>query len=157
MTAAVATHDPITLLNASHELLSNDVTLKRAARLLVKGKAVVHEGHDGRFLRHWPWPKVLILVKYVKIAADVLYRPPTVSRKGVLRRDGHRCAYCGRQANTIDHVVPRSRGGAMSWKNLVAACRTCNGAKGNRTPDEARMPLLRQPYTPKRFQLNFAG
>lgn len=150
---AVATYEPITLLNASYELLSSDVTLKRAAKLLVKGKAVVHEGHDGKFLRHWPWPKVLILVKYVKIAADVLYRPPHVSRKGVLRRDEHNCGYCRRHATTIDHIIPHSRGGPMSWTNLVAACRDCNGRKGNRTPHEAKMPLLITPYTPRRLDL----
>lgn len=155
MTAAIAAWEPITLLNASYELLSNDVTLKRAAKLLVKGKAVVHEGHEsGKFLRDWPWPKVLILVKYVKIAADVLYRPPHVTRKGVLRRDRHRCGYCGASANTVDHVLPHSRGGQMSWNNLVAACRACNGRKGNRTPEEAKMPLRARPYVPLRMELS---
>lgn len=155
MVVVAAAWEPITLLNASFELLSNDVTLKRAAKLLFKGKAVVHEGHEsGKFLRDWPWPKVLILVKYVKIAADILYRPPEVTRKGVLRRDERRCGYCGGHANTVDHVLPHSRGGAMSWDNLVAACLKCNGRKGNRTPEEAKMPLRIRPYFPRRMDLS---
>lgn len=155
MTAVSLSHDyePIVLLNASYEPLSNNVTLKRAARLLVKGKAIILEAAKGKFLRHWPWPRVLILVKYVRIAHDVLYRHPAVSRKGVLKRDRHRCAYCGTHATTIDHLLPKSRGGAMSWMNLVAACTPCNGAKKNRTPDEAGMPLLFQPYVPSRMSL----
>ncbi|WP_106849871.1 HNH endonuclease [Blastococcus sp. Marseille-P5729] len=147
-------HEPIVLLNASYEPLSMNVTLKRAARLLVKGKAIVLEAAKGRFLRHWPWPKVLILVKYVRVAHEVLYRQPAVSRKGVLKRDSHRCAYCGRQATTIDHLLPKSRGGAMSWLNLVAACPPCNGLKKNRTPDEAGMPLLFEPFVPSRMALS---
>lgn len=149
--------EPIVLLNASYEPLSTNVTLKRAARLLVKGKAVVLEGAKGRFLRDWPWPKVLILVKYVRIAHDVLYQQPTVSRKGVLRRDGHRCAYCGEYAGTIDHVLPKSRGGAMTWVNLVAACVRCNSNKKNRTPDEAGMPLRTKPHVPSRLALGNRG
>ena len=148
-----APYEPITLLNASFEPLSTNVTIKRAAKLLVKGKAVVHEAAAGRFLRHWPWPKVLILVTYVRIASEVLYRPPTVSRKGVLRRDDHLCAYCARHATTVDHVLPKSRGGTNSWSNLVAACRPCNDRKGARTPKEARMPLRIEPAVPTRLML----
>jgi len=147
-------YEPITLLNASFEPLSNNVTLKRAAKLLVKGKAIVHEALDGKFLRHWPWPRVLILVKYVKISSEVLYRPPTVSRKGVLRRDGQRCGYCNRHATTVDHILPKSRGGPNTWANLISACRPCNDRKGARTPQEARMRLQFTPHTPSRLALS---
>lgn len=150
-------NEPIVLLNASYEPLSMNVTLKRAARLLVKGKAIVLEAAKGRFLRDWPWPRVLILVKYVRIAHDVLYRQPTVSRKGVLKRDAHSCAYCGRHATTIDHVLPKSRGGAMAWLNLVAACARCNSNKKNRTPEEAGMPLRIKPFVPSRLTLGDRG
>lgn len=150
-------YEPIVLLNASYEPLSMNVTLKRAARLLVKGKAIVLEAAKGRFLRDWPWPRVLILVKYVRIAHDVLYRQPTVSRKGVLKRDAHRCAYCGGHATTIDHVLPKSRGGAMAWVNLVAACARCNSHKKNRTPEEAGMPLRIKPFVPSRLTLGDRG
>lgn len=146
-------HEPIVLLNASYEPLSTNVTLKRAARLLVKGKAVVLEAIKGRFLRDWPWPRVLILVKYVRIRHEVLYREPTVSRKGVLRRDAHRCAYCGGRATTIDHVLPKSRGGGMTWTNLVAACIPCNSDKRDRTPEEAGMTLRLKPFAPSRLAL----
>jgi 5-methylcytosine-specific restriction endonuclease McrA len=67
----------------------------------------------------------------------------------VLNSDyGRRCGYCGGAASTIDHVLPRSRGGANTWENTVAACGRCNGRKGNRTPAEARMPLRRAPWRP---------
>jgi 5-methylcytosine-specific restriction endonuclease McrA len=71
-----------------------------------------------------------------------------VSRKGVLRRDDNSCAYCGRFANTIDHVQPRSRGGRDSWENLVACCLRCNNVKGDRTPEEMGWQLLRRPAAP---------
>lgn len=146
-------HEAITLLNASYEPLSHNVTLKRAAKLLVKGKAIVLEAAKGKFLRDWPWPKVLILVKYVRIAHEVLHRQPGVSRKGVLKRDRHECAYCGRHATTIDHVVPKSRGGEMCWTNLVAACVRCNANKKALTPNEAGMPLRFEPFVPSRIEL----
>jgi 5-methylcytosine-specific restriction endonuclease McrA len=75
-------------------------------------------------------------------------RGPAWSRAGVLQRDGRTCAYCGRTATTIDHVLPRSRGGANSWLNTVAACGSCNHRKGDRTPAEARMPLRLKPTAP---------
>ena len=71
-----------------------------------------------------------------------------VTRRGVLRRDGHRCAYCRGHAATVDHVVPRSRGGADTWANLVACCLRCNGVKGDRTPDEMGWRLQVRPHAP---------
>lgn len=70
------------------------------------------------------------------------------STRAILDRDGHECAYCGGRATTRDHVLPRSRGGADSWDNLVAACVTCNNRKDDRTPGEAGMPLQ---FTPSRY------
>ena len=74
-----------------------------------------------------------------------------LTRKEVFLRDGHICQYCGVKTKdlTIDHVVPRHRGGKHTWENLVSACRTCNHRKGAKTLDEARMTLLRQPYQPR--------
>jgi 5-methylcytosine-specific restriction endonuclease McrA len=68
----------------------------------------------------------------------------------VLRRDGHQCQYCGIRKGplTLDHVIPKMRGGIDSWENLVAACVKCNNKKGSRTPDEANMPLLKKPKRP---------
>ena len=145
----------ITLLNASFEPLSTNVSLQRAARLLVKGKAVVLEAVDGVFLRHWPWPKVLILVEYVTVSRTWLYGPAPYSRRGVLLRDRRTCAYCGASgADTIDHVIPRSRpGGVTGWLNCVASCEACNALKRNRTPEEAGMPLRCMPRVPSRYDL----
>lgn len=80
------------------------------------------------------------------------HKSPAFSREVLLRRDRCMCAYCGQVFRerdlTLDHITPESRGGATSWMNLVAACRACNCRKDNRTPEEARMPLLYVPYTP---------
>src|SRR5918997_151246 len=70
-----------------------------------------------------------------------------LQRAGVLARDERRCAFCGGPASTVDHVLPRSRGGGDTWENTVAACARCNNRKGGRTPAEARMPLRWSPVT----------
>jgi len=81
---------------------------------------------------------------------------PTFGKVKLLKRDRHTCAYCGEVQDarvlTVDHVVPASRGGRLSWMNTVAACRSCNSRKADRTPDEARMPLLFAPFVPSRFE-----
>ncbi|MDY0747312.1 HNH endonuclease [Paucibacter sp. R3-3] len=81
---------------------------------------------------------------------------PGFSKPKVLRRDRLTCAYCGDahelRSLTVDHILPASRGGALSWMNTVAACRACNARKADRTPEEARMPLLFTPYVPSRFE-----
>jgi 5-methylcytosine-specific restriction endonuclease McrA len=150
------THQPITLLNASYEVLSANLSLQKAARLLSLGKATVEESDDsGRFLRDWAWPKVLRLTYHVKVAYNRIYGPPRVSKRGVLTRDQNVCAFgeCKNHASTIDHVQPRSRGGQNTWQNLVAACSSCNHKKGNRTPQEAGMTLKWKPYVPTKAQL----
>jgi 5-methylcytosine-specific restriction endonuclease McrA len=91
-------------------------------------------------------PESVALRKYVHIP----YKPHNrVTREGVLSRDGHTCVYCVGRADTVDHLLPRSRGGGDTWINLVAACQSCNGLKGNRTPQEAGMALVREPFEPK--------
>lgn len=81
---------------------------------------------------------------------------PTITRRKIARRDRHTCAYCGdafRELDlTLEHIVPRAQGGQDTWMNLVAACTECNARKGNRTPEQARMPLLFLPYVPSRFE-----
>lgn len=136
----------VSLLNASYEPLGT-VTFEKAIKMLFRKVAVVIEGDDQRMVGPHPWPKVLRLVKYVY--QKWLDKPARWHRGGVFIRDGHRCAYCGKKAKTIDHILPRSRGGTWSWENCVAACFDCNGAKRNRTPEEAGMPLrYAQPYVP---------
>jgi hypothetical protein len=81
---------------------------------------------------------------------------PALSKSRLLRRDRFTCAYCGgvfaERGLQCEHIVPASRGGATGWMNLVAACAACNGAKADRTPEEAGMPLLYLPYVPSRFE-----
>ena len=140
----------VALLNASYEPLGK-VTFQHAVRMLFRQVAIVEEAHDGRMIGPHPWPRVIRLVRYIRM--QWMYRPAAYSRESVLRRDGHRCAYCGRHATTVDHLVPSSRGGPWTWLNTVAACRLCNGRKADRTPAEAGMTLRLQPYVPTRAQL----
>lgn len=81
---------------------------------------------------------------------------PPLSNRSLFHRDAHLCMYCGKQFPehllTRDHLLPLSRGGTNSWKNVVTACRSCNHAKGARTPEEAGMPLLAVPYVPNRAE-----
>jgi 5-methylcytosine-specific restriction endonuclease McrA len=136
------------VLNASFEPLAT-VPLKRAVVLVLRDKAVVEQAHPALRLRaktfDFPAPQVIRLCRYVRVP---FRQRAAWSRRGVLVRDRHRCAYCGRRATTVDHVVPRSRGGADSWLNTVAACAVDNQRKADRTPEQAGMALLRQPFEP---------
>ncbi|EXG80686.1 HNH endonuclease [Cryptosporangium arvum] len=123
------------------------VSFRHAVRMLVRRVAEVHESHPGRLVGSYPAPRVVRLVTYV-VTRWRHSRGPGWSRPGVLVRDRRCCAYCGRPASTVDHVLPRSRGGANSWANTVAACGPCNHRKGDRTPAEARMPLRFAPAAP---------
>ncbi|GLY92771.1 HNH endonuclease [Actinoplanes sp. NBRC 103695] len=123
------------------------VSVRHAVRMLVREVAEVHEARPDRLIGVWPVPTVVRLVSYV-VTRWRHSRGPSWSRAGVLGRDRRRCAYCGRTATTIDHVLPRSRGGGNSWLNTVAACGGCNQRKGDRTPAEARMPLRYAPSVP---------
>ena len=150
MTTASVALSSVTLLNASYEPLGK-VSFKHAVRMLFRQVATVEEAHQDRMIGPHPWPRVIRLVRYV--AAKWMYRPAGYSRTGVLRRDRYRCAYCGRKATSVDHVLPASRGGDWSWLNTVAACAPCNLRKANRTPQEAHMRLLVVPFVPTRAQL----
>ena len=136
------------VLNASFEPLST-VTLRRAVVLVMQDKAVVEQAHPGLRMRaatvEIPVPQVIRLSRYVRVP---FRRQAPWSRRGVLVRDRHRCAYCGRRATTVDHVVPRSHGGADSWLNTVAACAEDNHSKADRTPEQAGMRLLSKPFEP---------
>ena len=123
------------------------VSLRHAVRMLVRRVAEVHESRPDTQIGVWPVPTVVRLVSYV-VTRWRHSRGPAWSRAGVLVRDGRRCAYCGGHASTIDHVMPRSRGGRNAWSNTVAACGACNQRKGDRTPTEARMPLRFRPAAP---------
>ena len=142
----------VLVLNATYEPL-NVVSVRRAIVLLLKEKAEIIEAAEARLRAErieFPVPLVMRLITYVRVPRrfDI-----PVSRRTVLSRDNFTCQYCGVQTGkedlTIDHVLPRSRGGGHSWDNVVTACGPCNRRKGNRTPEEAGMPLLRQPYRPR--------
>ena len=138
----------VLVLNASYEPLSI-VSFRRATCLVLDDKAEIIE-NDGSVLRSpsvtLPVPSVVRLRYMVRVARR---RQAVLSRRAVFARDDHTCQYCGGPADSIDHVLPRSRGGGHDWENLVAACRRCNLAKRDRTPEEAGM-RLRRPGCPPR-------
>jgi 5-methylcytosine-specific restriction endonuclease McrA len=141
----------VLVLNASYEPL-HKVDVRHAVRMLVRGVAVVEEAVEGRRIGHFPMPRVLRLVRYVTMRWRHGHRP-TWAKRGLVRRDHGLCAYCGRSANTVDHVVPRSRGGGTTWENTVLACGSCNNRKRDRTPAEAGMRLLVHPRVPRWSEL----
>lgn len=136
------------VLNAGYEPLAV-VSFKRALVLVMNEKAtiVAADAENPVFgsTRAWDRPSVIILRRYVRVPSG---RSVPVSRRGVLRRDAHRCGYCGSSANTIDHILPRSRGGKDSWENLIACCLSCNNSKGDKTPQEMNWKLRMNPKAP---------
>lgn len=142
----------VIVLNASYEHHQN-VSVPHAIRMLVRRVAVVEDGDPTRPIGTYPWPKVLRLLKYI-YAHWLEHTQPRFTRAGMLKRDRHTCRYCKRPgADTMDHVYPESRGGPTSWLNCVTACEECNGRKADRTPEEAGMPLLWEPYIPTKASL----
>lgn len=135
----------VLVLNASYEPL-NICSWRRAVVLLIKGKAEQIE-HNGKIIyTDFPLPSVIRLRNYVKIP----YKEISLSRRNVMHRDNYTCQYCGIRKHdlTIDHIIPRSRGGIDAWDNVVAACLRCNVKKGDRTPREADMLLKVTPRRP---------
>ena len=140
----------VLLLNASYEPLGT-ISAPRALRLVWKDAAQVVEVDGDRVLRSprfvFSVPSVVRLVAYLNLHNR--QRRAGNMRAGVIARDRHRCQYCGIRGTvfelTLDHILPRSRGGRSVPENLCAACKPCNQRKGNRTPEEARMPLLANP------------
>ena len=135
------------VLNAGYEPLSV-VTSRRAAVLIMRGKASML-AEDGSPIVSpsalLPRPAVILLHHYVRVARR---RPSAPSRRGILRRDMRRCCYCSRSASTVDHVIPKSRGGESSWENLVACCGPCNVRKGDKTVEQLGWMLHSTPKAP---------
>jgi len=146
----------VLVLNAGYEPLHR-VSLAHAVRMLHRQVAVVEQAVDGRTFGPYPLPAVLRLVRYVQMRWRSRGGVPTWTKAGMLRRDGGRCAYCGRHGDTVDHVQPRSRGGADSWLNTVTACGRCNHRKRDRIPEEAGMALRYLPRVPTFAELLTAG
>jgi len=136
------------VLNATYEPLCV-VSTRRALLLVLDDKAeLIHDTglsfHSERMVI--PEPSVVRLSYYVKVPYQARI---ALNRRAVFARDGHRCQYCGSAAENIDHVIPRSRGGAHTWDNVVAACRHCNTRKRDRLLDESGMKLHRKPIIPR--------
>lgn len=138
--------DHVLVLNASYEPLHR-VSVPHAIRMLVRQVAVVEESGEAT-IGPFVVPRVLRLVRYV-VMRWIHQGSPRCTKRAVKARDG-RCAYCRGPADTVDHIVPRSRGGPMTWENCVAACLRCNHRKADRTPREAGMKLLVVPFVPQR-------
>ncbi len=139
----------VLVLNATFEPI-NVCTVRRAAVLLLKDKAKVVE-HASWELRSenltLPRPVVIRLVTYVKVPRDTHRRK--ITRRAVFARDRWTCQYCGSRSNlTVDHVVPRSKGGGSSWENIVTSCAPCNRRKGDSLHRHVGMSLRRMPRTP---------
>jgi 5-methylcytosine-specific restriction endonuclease McrA len=140
----------VLVLNASYEPI-NVCNVRRATVLVLKERAEILERGEGALHSErltFDRPCVIRLLRYVRVPRDVHRRK--ITRKAVLARDAWTCQYCGRQAAglTVDHVIPRSRGGQSVWENIVASCAPCNRKKGNLTPREARMHPRSNPRPP---------
>ncbi len=141
----------VLVLNQAYEpvMVTN---AKRAVILMLLGKAEGVVNYD-EIVRspsfQMPLPSIVRLDRYVRVRDKEI----VLTRKNILKRDNHRCQYCSRMSVplTLDHVVPKQHGGKDTWENLVAACHPCNVHKGNRTPTEAGMPLVRRPHKPSRI------
>lgn len=138
------------VLNASNEPLSV-VAARRAIVLLYRKRADLVARSD----RTWhaesvsfTVPSVIRLRRYVPVPYQ---RSMPISRRAIFLRDDHRCQYCGRRAENIDHVIPKVQGGKHVWENVVASCQRCNSRKGGRTPSQAGLVLIRAPARPGRF------
>lgn len=131
----IKTYETILVLNSSYEPI-NFTNWKRAVVLLLKNKAQVLS------------QRVIRLLNYVKIPiSKIMNNKP--SRSSIYKRDDHKCQYCGSTRSlTIDHIIPRSKGGGDTWENLVVACCSCNTKKGDKLLEHTGMKLLKQPSRP---------
>ena len=139
---------PVLVLNQNYEPL-NVCKVRRAVLLLIRGKAEVIENGRGNIhsvTSVFDVPSVIRLVHFVRRPR----RQRKLTKHQVFQRDRYICQYCGQESRdlTLDHVMPKRRGGEHRWENVVSACIPCNRKKAGRTPDEARMPLLSQPKIP---------
>ncbi|MGW8124018.1 HNH endonuclease [Roseivirga echinicomitans] len=135
-------------------------SVERAFLLLFLCKADMVHDAPGKVLRtvstQFPMPSVIRLQKYIYSP----FKSVVLSRQNIFKRDGQKCQYCGSPKRlTLDHVMPKSRGGKSTWQNLVTACHNCNSNKGDKTPEEAGMRISNKPFKPSyiMFVRNFSG
>ncbi len=139
---------PVLVLNQNYEPL-NVCTVRRAFVLVVRGKAEILENGRG----HLHTPTVLYAIPSIIRLVYLILRPRPrgrLTRRDVFLRDRFTCQYCGKHTKelTLDHVIPRRRDGGHDWNNVVTACKPCNHRKAGRTPQEAHLRLIRQPFRP---------
>jgi len=140
----------VLVLNASYEPI-NVCTVRRAAVLILKNRAEVLEKGDWALHAETftlDRPVVIRLLTYVRIPRDAHRRK--ITRRAVFARDRWTCQYCGHERGnlTVDHVIPRSKGGPSTWENIVTCCAPCNRRKGDRLPKQANMVPSRAPKAP---------
>ena len=140
------TYEPVSVVSARRAVV---LVLNRKASIVASGSDRLHSERTAVDV-----PSVVRLVRYVKVPHH-RKGPPT--RRGILARDGHACQYCDAPAESIDHVMPRSRGGTHTWENVVASCRRCNLRKADRLPSEIGLQLSRAPKPPWRFGWVYAS
>lgn len=152
------TSQAVLVLNASYQPFQI-TSVRRAVNLILTEKAELVEAST-RVLRSpsqtFPIPLIIRLVRYIRLPRSM--RVP-LTRRTIMIRDEFTCQYCGhkyaREKLTVDHVMPKSRGGLRTWTNIVTACTTCNRRKGDRTPEEANMRLRRAPREPRYIGLTW--
>ncbi len=149
----------VLVLNQDYTALSV-CSATKAFLLVFLDKAELVAASETQFLNSisnvFPMPTVIRLHRYVQIP----YKGVMLSRQNIFKRDGHQCVYCGlRNDLTLDHVIPKSRGGRTSWDNLVTACRRCNAKKGDFKPEEAGFTPSHRPFKPSfiMFLRDFSG
>ncbi|WP_026082371.1 HNH endonuclease [Mastigocladopsis repens] len=160
MTSAMQVLDQSVVVFSQNYLPLCRVNIKRAIVLLVTNKAEPLDfSTESGWEVHSP-SLVLYVPKLIRLkiaSIERMWKVPPVNRREVLRRDHHSCQYCGSSKHlTLDHVLPRCRGGQHTWDNVVAACERCNSRKGDRTPQEVGMPLRTKPKAPLHPTISFA-
>lgn len=149
----------VLILNQDYRALTV-CSVQKAFILVYLNKAELVEENKGNQLHSisstFPSPSIIRLFRYINIP----YKGVMLSRQNIFKRDGGRCQYCGVSSDlTLDHVIPKSKGGRSTWDNLVTACRRCNSKKGDLTPEEAKMPIKQKPFKPSfvMFLRDFSG
>ena len=141
-------HSQVLVLNQNYEPMTI-TNAKKAIILIYLGKAEIIEKNEAyihSISTSYPLPSIVRLTRYINVPRKRII----LSRKNIIKRDSHTCQYCGARFGpvTIDHVIPKVRGGEDTWENLVCACVKCNNKKGNRLLEEVGMVLARKPQRP---------
>lgn len=144
----------VTIYFSNGQVLKREVELPKAAKLSMKDSVIIPDDTDYVEVKGINSSLIIpINMTFVVNASPDFKHTAKISRYMLYKRDNGRCSYCGKEItqkeSTIDHVIPRSKGGENSWENICLACKSCNCKKDNRTPKEAGMKLLVTPYNPK--------